>query len=101
MNRNNKIIRIYELINRDEVLLQSLKAGDEYLCSKCETFKSVNEFSKNQKWCKGCMKTKVSTELVACECGQVMHLRAHKRHLLTKSHSKRMDNMSKENTPQE
>lgn len=101
MNRNNKIIRLYEKINNNEVLLQSLEAGDVYLCLKCQNFKSFNEFSKNQKWCKSFMKTKVSTELVTYECGQVMHLRAHKRHLSTKSHSKRVDSMSKENIPQE
>jgi len=101
MNRNNKIINLYEKINKNEVLLQSLRAGDVYLCSKCQDFKSVNEFNKNQIWCKSCKKTKVSTELTICECGQVMFLVAHKRHLSTKSHSKRMDNMSKENIPQE
>lgn len=101
MNRNNKIISLYEKINNDEVLLQSLKAGDVYLCSKCQEFKNVNEFSKNTQWCKTCKKIKVSTGLIACECGEVMYIRSFNKHLSTKSHSKKMDNMSKENNPPE
>jgi len=101
MNRNNKIINLYEKINNDEVLLQSLKAGDVYLCSKCQNFKNVNEFSKNTTWCKICKKTKVSIDLTTCECGDIMYVRSFNKHLSTRSHSRKMDNMRKENNSPE
>lgn len=97
MNRNSKFISLYEKINNNEVLLQSLKAGDVFLCSKCQNFKSSDEFSKNQKWCKSCMKSTINTELITCECGRVVCLRSHNKHLISKYHAKRV---SKENIPQ-
>ncbi|KAF0736112.1 Uncharacterized protein FWK35_00025761, partial [Aphis craccivora] len=63
----------------------SLKAGDVYLCSKCQNFKSSAEFSKNQKWCKSCMKSTINTELITCECGRIVCLRSHNKHLISKA----------------
>jgi len=97
MNRNNKIISLYEKINNNEGLLQSLKTGMTYLCTKCQDFKKTDEFSKNQKWCKVCMKTKVNNDFKICECGKKMYLRCYSVHLTSNNHKKRMDNMNKDN----
>ncbi|KAE9522228.1 hypothetical protein AGLY_017373 [Aphis glycines] len=43
MNRNSKIISLYEKIN-NEGLLQSLKSEEVYLCTKCQDFKKTDEF---------------------------------------------------------
>jgi len=70
MSRNVKIINLYVKMNNNEVLLQSLKTEEVYFCTNCQNFKKTEEFSKNQKWCKVCMKTKVSYELKICECSK-------------------------------
>jgi len=76
MNRNYNIGYLYE-----DALLQSLKAGYVYLCLKCKNYKSITEFSKNQKWCRSC-----NIEKVVCGCGKIMHLKFHKKHLSSKFH---------------
>jgi len=43
------------------------------------------------------MKSTINTELITCECGRVVCLRAHNKHLTSKYHTKRV---SKENIPQ-
>ena len=98
MNRNSKIISLYEkMIYNNNSLLQSLKSEEVYLCTKCQDFKKSDEFSKNQKWCKTCMKTKVNNDFKICECGKKIYLRYYIVHLTSNYHKKRTENMNKEN----
>jgi len=96
-NKNNKIIGLYEKIKNNEGLLQSLKTGEIFVCSRCQDFKRPDEFTKNQRWCKVCMKTTVNNDFKICECGKKIYLRCYSNHLLSKYHIKRLDNISKEN----
>lgn len=75
-NDNSKNASFYEKIN-NEVLLQSIKTGEVFFCIKCQSFKRIDEFNKNQKWCNTCRKIILNNESILCECGRKIYLRCH------------------------
>ena len=102
MNLSKKIILIYKTI-QDEDLFSAIDAGELHLCTKCQKFKSSDEFSKNQYYCKPCknlLMKKHNDELKLidkqCECGKRINIRSYNTHLKSDYHKRRLK-MTKEN----